>query len=256
MNSNQIFEEYTKASYKAKWIKEKADELGVYGSDIIAELLKSGYKFEELKRGNPGQYKAAMKKYEAWKKAGSPVDDDPDVLGQYKKQETEKTESTQVEKNTEQAEMQETISAELLTAVQSEKISELTCRAEKAERTLIEKVQEFQSAEQRYKEKIGILEKEMCELTQNYNEAMRMSAAVEKQNSDNEQYRAKYYELVEKYENLKKLHEIDAEDLESERELLTSLDKEIAEKDRRLKLAERFILDSIYEKIENPTKTQ
>ena len=42
MNSNQIFEEYTKASYKAKWIKEKADELGVYGSDIIAELLKSG----------------------------------------------------------------------------------------------------------------------------------------------------------------------------------------------------------------------
>lgn len=262
MNSNELFEEYTKASYKMKWIKEKADELGVYGSDIIAELLKTGFKFEEIKRGNPGQYKAGMKKYEAWKKAGSPSDDDPDVMEQYKKQKAEKAESTQVEGTAEPAEeLVENPAEETVQPIEQpieqpmkEEISELKRRAEKAEKTLIEKVQEFQSAERGYKGEISRLEKEMCELTQNYNETMQINAAVEKQNNECEQYRAKYYELLKKHEELEKYYAVVSGDLESERELLVQMDKEMKEKDHKLELAERFILNSIYQKMDEEPK--
>ena len=80
MNSKEIFEEYTKASNKVKYIKEKAKTLGVYDSDIICELFKSGYKFEELKRANKTTYNAGMKKYEKWKENGSPEDEEADAL--------------------------------------------------------------------------------------------------------------------------------------------------------------------------------
>ena len=79
MNSKEIFEEYTKASNKVKYIKEKAKTLGVYDSDIICELFKSGYKFEELKRANKATYNAGMKKYEKWKENGSPEDEEADA---------------------------------------------------------------------------------------------------------------------------------------------------------------------------------
>lgn len=80
MDYKTIFEEYTKASNKVKYIKEKAKTLGVYDSDIICELFKSGYKFEELKRANKATYNAGMKKYEKWKENGSPEDEEADVL--------------------------------------------------------------------------------------------------------------------------------------------------------------------------------
>lgn len=80
MNHKEIFEEYTQASNKVKYIKEKAKTLGVYDSDIICELFKSGYKFEELKRANKATYNAGMKKYEKWKENGSPEDEDTDAL--------------------------------------------------------------------------------------------------------------------------------------------------------------------------------
>lgn len=79
MNHKEIFEEYTQASNKVKYIKEKAKTLGVYDSDIICELFKSGYKFEELKRANKATYNAGMKKYEKWKENGSPEDEEADA---------------------------------------------------------------------------------------------------------------------------------------------------------------------------------
>ena len=97
MNSKEIFEEYTKASNKMKYIKEKAKALGVYDSDIICELLKSGYKFEELKRANKGTYNAGMKKYEKWKENGSPEDEDADVLERIEVEQAEPVPSTQVD---------------------------------------------------------------------------------------------------------------------------------------------------------------
>ena len=89
MNHKIIFEEYTKASNKVKYIKEKAKSLGVYDSDIICELFKSGYKFEELKRANKATYNAGMKKYEKWKENGSPEDEDADVLERTEPEQTQ-----------------------------------------------------------------------------------------------------------------------------------------------------------------------
>lgn len=89
MNSKEIFEEYTKASNKVKYIKEKAKTLGVYDSDIICELFKSGYKFEELKRANKATYNAGMKKYEKWKENGSPEDEEADALERTEPEQTQ-----------------------------------------------------------------------------------------------------------------------------------------------------------------------
>lgn len=128
MNSKELFEEYTKeASNKMKWVSNKAKELGVSGSDVVFELLKSGFRLDELKRGNPTQYKSAQKKLDAWKKAGSPSDEDEDVLQRIKE---ENTESTQVEEKAETAEVVSDVDdilypAEYVEKVESE-ISKLT----------------------------------------------------------------------------------------------------------------------------------
>ncbi len=97
MDHKIIFEEYTKASNKVKYIKEKAKTLGVYDSDIICELFKSGYKFEELKRANKATYNAGMKKYEKWKENGSPEDEDADVLERTEPEQSEPAPSTRVD---------------------------------------------------------------------------------------------------------------------------------------------------------------
>lgn len=89
MNHKEIFEEYTQASNKVKYIKEKAKTLGVYDSDIICELFKSGYKFEELKRANKATYNAGMKKYEKWKENGSPEDEEADALERTEPEQTQ-----------------------------------------------------------------------------------------------------------------------------------------------------------------------
>lgn len=97
MDHKIIFEEYTKASNKVKYIKEKAKSLGVYDSDIICELFKSGYKFEELKRANKATYNAGMKKYEKWKENGSPEDEDADALERTEPEQTQPAPSTRVD---------------------------------------------------------------------------------------------------------------------------------------------------------------
>lgn len=83
MNSKEIFEEYTKATAKRKYITDKAAELGVKESDIVCELLKSGYKFEEIRRANKGIYNAGMNKFKKWQENGSPEDEDADALEQH-----------------------------------------------------------------------------------------------------------------------------------------------------------------------------
>ena len=68
-----IQDEYMKASSKTVFIKKKAEELQVPQSTIVCELLKSGYKFEELNRANEAMYNAAVKKLNKWKESGSPL---------------------------------------------------------------------------------------------------------------------------------------------------------------------------------------
>lgn len=139
MNSKELFEEYTKeVSNKMKWVSNKAKELGVSGSDIVFELLKSGFRLDELKRGNPTQYKSAQKKLDAWKKAGSPSDEDEDVLQRIKE---ENTESTQVEEKPEvnsDIESQEEPEHDAAVLYSEETVNELKTALEKKEKYIIE----------------------------------------------------------------------------------------------------------------------
>ena len=97
MDHKIIFEEYTKASNKMKYVKDKAESLGVVTSDIVCELFKSGYKFDELRRANKGTYNSALKKYEKWKENGSPEDEDADVLERTEPEQSEPAPSTRVD---------------------------------------------------------------------------------------------------------------------------------------------------------------
>lgn len=91
MNTEEIFKRYTEAGNKSRAVKEMADEYGVAGSDIVCELFKTGYKFEELKRASVTQYKSAQKKYQQWKNNGSQPDQEEDVMEKYKNEEGEFT---------------------------------------------------------------------------------------------------------------------------------------------------------------------
>lgn len=73
ITSETIQDEYMKASSKTVFVKKKAEELQVPQSTIVCELLKSGYKFEELNRANEAMYNAAVNKLNKWKESGSPL---------------------------------------------------------------------------------------------------------------------------------------------------------------------------------------
>lgn len=72
VTSKDLFEAYTKAERKIGWIQREAKRLGITRSQVIAELLKSGYKLEEIRRSDKGNYDAGMNKYNQWVKDGSP----------------------------------------------------------------------------------------------------------------------------------------------------------------------------------------
>ena len=72
ITSKDLFEAYTKAERKIGWIQREAKRLGITRSQLIAELLKSGYKLEEIRRSDKGNYDAGVNKYNQWVKDGSP----------------------------------------------------------------------------------------------------------------------------------------------------------------------------------------
>lgn len=75
MTTEEIIEGYTKANTKTNYVVKLTKELGVPRSTIIAELLKSGYKYQELQRAMKNDYKAAEAKYKAWIEAGKPEEE-------------------------------------------------------------------------------------------------------------------------------------------------------------------------------------
>lgn len=72
ITSKDLFEAYTKAERKIGWIQREAKRLGITRSQVIAELLKSGYKLEEIRRSDKGNYDAGVNKYNQWVRDGSP----------------------------------------------------------------------------------------------------------------------------------------------------------------------------------------
>ena len=190
MNTEEIFKRYTEATNKSRAVKEMADEYGVAGSDIVCELFKTGYKFEELKRASVTQYKSAQKKYQQWKKNGSQPDQEEDVLEKYKTEEGEFTVNSPED-------MIQLLSAD------NEKLSkeneELRRECEENKR----------------------IKREFDEMTQNYNDAMRINAALE--------------------EKIKILES----DAETEDKTIREMHLENEELKNRLQQAESFILDKV-----------
>ena len=218
MNTEEIFKRYTEAGNKSRAVKEMADEYGVAGSDIVCELFKTGYKFEELKRASVTQYKSAQKKYQQWKKNGSQPDQEEDVMEKYKNEEGEFTVnssedmvqllSADNEKLIKENEELKKIKAELEKRINSLKVSDFNSTVDSMQSDLkVEKLTEENEQLRRECEENKRMKREFDEMTQNYNDAMRINAALEEKikilESDAETEGEAFKEMHYENENLK-----------------------------------------------------
>ena len=218
MNTEEIFKRYTEAGNKSRAVKEMADEYGVAGSDIVCELFKTGYKFEELKRASVTQYKSAQKKYQQWKKNGSQPDQEEDVMEKYKNEEGEfnvnSTEdmvqllSADNEKLIKENEKLKKIKAELEKRINSLKVSDFNSTVDSMQSDLkVKKLTEENEQLRRECEENKRMKREFDEMTQNYNDAMRINAALEEKikilESDAETEGEAFKEMHYENENLK-----------------------------------------------------
>ena len=220
MNSNEIFEEYTKATSKSRFTKDKAAELGVKESDIICELLKSGYKFEELKRANKGTYNAGMNKFKKWQENGSPEDEDADALAQY----TEPAEEERPEYVYPATDEPET--------------------TEDSEQDLMKIIAELRNMNAKLQLKNESLE----------NQVHTLEIHCENLEADNQMLSKQYAELEMMSKKIEKDAAIDAADLKSEQEHLDKIYQENERLKKRLEKAERYILNTIYAQSEDGVK--
>ena len=232
MNTEEIFKRYTEAGNKSRAVKEMADEYGVAGSDIVCELLKTGYKFEELKRASVTQYKSAQKKYQQWKKNGSQPDQEEDVLEKYKNEEGEFTVnssedmvqllSADNEKLIKENEELKKIKGELEKRINSLKVSDFKSTVDGMQLELkVKKITEENEQLRHECEENKRMKREFDEMTQNYNDAMRINAALE--------------------EKIKILES----DAETEDKTIREMHLENEELKIRLQQAESFILDKV-----------
>lgn len=232
MNTEEIFKRYTEAGNKSRAVKEMADEYGVAGSDIVCELFKTGYKFEELKRASVTQYKSAQKKYQQWKNNGSQPDQEEDVMEKYKNEEGEFTVnspedmvqllSADNEKLIKENEELKKIKGELEKRINSLKVSDFNSTVDSMQSDLkVEKLTEENEQLRRECEENKRMKREFDEMTQNYNDAMRINAALE--------------------EKIKILES----DAETEDKTIREMHLENEELKIRLHQAEAFILDKV-----------
>ena len=232
MNTEEIFKRYTEAGNKSRAVKEMADEYGVAGSDIVCELFKTGYKFEELKRASVTQYKSAQKKYQQWKKNGSQPDQEEDVMEKYKNEEGEFTVnnpedtvqllSADNEKLIKENEELKKIKGELEKRINSLKVSDFNSTVDSMQSDLkVKKLTEENEQLRHECEENKRIKREFDEMTQNYNDAMRINAALE--------------------EKIKILES----DAETEAEAFKEVCHENEDLKDRLAIAERYILNQV-----------
>ena len=232
MNTEEIFKRYTEAGNKSRAVKEMADEYGVAGSDIVCELFKTGYKFEELKRASATQYKSAQKKYQQWKKNGSQPDQEEDVMEKYKNEEGEFTVnssedmvqllSADNEKLIKENEELKKIKGELEKRINSLKVSDFKSTVDGMQLELkVKKITEENEQLRHECEENKRMKREFDEMTQNYNDAMKINAALE--------------------ENIKILES----DAETEAEAFRQMHYENENLKDRLATAERYILNQV-----------
>lgn len=218
MNTEEIFKRYTEAGNKSRAVKEMADEYGVAGSDIVCELFKTGYKFEELKRASVTQYNSAQKKYQQWKKNGSQPDQEEDVMEKYKNEEGEFTVnssedmvqllSADNEKLIKENEELKKIKGELEKRINSLKVSDFKSTVDGMQLGLkVKKITEENEQLRHECEENKRIKREFDEMTQNYNDAMKINAALEEKikilESDAETEGEAFKEVCHENESLK-----------------------------------------------------
>jgi len=275
MNHKEIFEEYTAATGKMKYIKEKAKALGVVDSDIICELLKSGYKFEELKRANKGTYNAAVKKYEKWKENGSPEDEDADALERAEPEQSEPAPSTRVDEEKPDYKQEDYIAhLEKVLKEQEEKITEFIstnqyledqkkmlddeierlshekCRLEAENRKLNIKVQEYRERSETTLESTRVDEESTYDMKKLMDENCQLKADLSQSKCAYDEMLKNYNDAMLMNKQLESQLALEKADNESESRNLKLAYKENDELRSRLQKAERVILKMTYEKCE------
>ena len=258
----------------------------VYDSDIICELLKSGYKFEELKRANKGTYNAGMKKYEKWKENGSPEDEDADALEQYAESEShcpenDTAEQAEEEKQeydypaTDEAEPEEADEGEDLIETQNRTIAELKYKNAKLEvknESLMSENMELKADNSKYEKDIEIqngrinyLERQLIG-SQAYDDVCeknkQLMERIDELEADNQIIRKQLAELNQSYaeamtlnDKIKQNAEIDNADLETAHRMLADEYRKNDELTKKLEIAERCILNKIYADYEKEKDT-
>ena len=231
VTSKDLFEAYTKAERKIGWIQREAKRLGITRSQVIAELLKSGYKLEEIRRSDKGNYDAGVNKYNQWVKDGSPEQtyEVPEVAPEVReKKKYEKPVLKEITSEEEKLKPEET-------AVETEpepvSVSEPETVEEKPKSVLItspKKKNDEMSPEDVAKLKYRIVELE--------NENRKAADKIR----EFSEYKQKYEELLDQYDTA-------TLDQESAKRNFIEECRKRAEVEKKLRKAERIICDRIYE---------
>lgn len=277
MTTEEIIKRYTEANTKTNCVAKLSKELGVPRSTIIAELLKSGYKYQELQRAMKNDYKAAEAKYKAWVEAGKP----------------EEEIESKVESAEEDAKTECSVNVEYKNEIDVVKLTEELNDAKKAIDILRTDKAELKSIIDKHAERIRGLEEEVEEANSDKVKAEELSEQnieylklrdeeLKNMRKEKEELEAKYAaehgdkanrcdeylnqidslirekaDLCVEIETLKaelqkeKLRaDINEDDYNSDTEVIRQMHEESSKLKKRLQKAERFILNSIYEKME------
>ncbi len=298
MTTEEIIKRYTEANTKTNCVAKLSKELGVPRSTIIAELLKSGYKYQELQRAMKNDYKAAEAKYKAWVEAGEPeeeieskvesTEDDAKTEMLSKLNVEYKNEIDDLKKKNEELNIVYQISLndvlKLTEELNDAKKAIDILRTDKAElksiidkhaeriRGLEEEVEEANSekvkAEELSEQNIEYLKLRDEELKNMRKEKEELEAKYAAEHGDKanrcDEYQNQIDSLIREKADLcaeiealkaelqkEKLRaDINEDDYNSDTEVIRQMHEESSKLKKRLQKAERFILNSIYEKME------
>ena len=169
MNYKQLTDEYLQCTNKAYWVKQTAKKYGVAGSDIICELMKSGYKYKELARVSESQYNSAVNKYHKWQEEGCPATELIPVEQEEQPEEKKKETKVEIKPETEGETVQKVMEAPELTAEEKHEAASLESY-EKTIALLNAEIVRLQEEKESLKGVIEIKDKSIQELlTENAN---------------------------------------------------------------------------------------
>ena len=238
ITSKDLFEAYTKAERKIGWIQREAKRLGITRSQVIAELLKSGYKLEEIRRSDKGNYDAGVNKYNQWVKDGSPEQTyevpevAPEVREKKKYEKPVLRETEEMSKHPVPEELERAVNEYLSEKPEPVIVTEPEPVKEKPKSVVITspKKDEKYTAEDFGKLRIRISELE----EENRKAAEKIRECFE--------YKEKYMKLVDE-------HDLVTADFETVQNTMAAEYQKRLEAEKKLRKAERIICDRIYEEM-------